>query len=238
MPARRPRRGGWPRRSAPARPARGGVSATSASANAVGIGVAEHRVVRALEPDRARPGCRTGRGRTPSRRSGSGSTTTWSGSSSSRRSEACRSRAWPCGVAGDVQVGAADVADQQRVAGEHQPRLVGAAAPVGHRVGVMGGRVARAWRSPSRACCRARPPRRPRARRARTRRQRRPEDTPSRRCARRARAGPRRGRPARASRTPRRSATRPRRPPRGSASTRSTCGSTTASIPWVVQPNR
>ena len=45
-------------------------------------------------------------------------------------------------VAGDVQVGPADVADQQRVAAEHQPRLVVAAAPVGDRVGVMGGRVA------------------------------------------------------------------------------------------------
>ena len=46
-------------------------------------------------------------------------------------------------VAGDVQVGPADVADQQRVAAEHEPRLLGAAAPVGDHVGVMGGRVPR-----------------------------------------------------------------------------------------------
>ena len=40
-----------------------------------------------------------------------------------------------------VQVGAAGVADQQRVAGEHQPRLVAARA-IGHHVGVMRERVA------------------------------------------------------------------------------------------------
>ena len=47
----------------------------------------------------------------------------------------------PARVAGDVQVGPADVADQQRVAAEHEPRLLAAAPPVGDRVGVMGGRV-------------------------------------------------------------------------------------------------
>ena len=36
-------------------------------------------------------------------------------------------------VARDVQVGPPDVADQERVAAEHEPRLVGAAAPVGDR---------------------------------------------------------------------------------------------------------
>ena len=41
-----------------------------------------------------------------------------------------------------VQVGAAGVADEQRVAGEHEPRLV-AAGVVGDQVGVMGERVAR-----------------------------------------------------------------------------------------------
>ena len=46
-------------------------------------------------------------------------------------------------VAGDVQVGPADVADQQRVAGEHQPRLLVAAPSVGDDVGVMRGRVPR-----------------------------------------------------------------------------------------------
>ncbi len=44
-------------------------------------------------------------------------------------------------IPGDVQVGASDVADQQRVAAEQQPRLLGAAAPVGNRVRMVGRRV-------------------------------------------------------------------------------------------------
>ena len=42
-----------------------------------------------------------------------------------------------------MQVGPADVADEQRVAGEHEPGLLVATAPVGDDVGVMGGRVPR-----------------------------------------------------------------------------------------------
>src|SRR5258708_31180667 len=41
-----------------------------------------------------------------------------------------------------MQVGAADVADQERVAAEDEPRLVGAATTIGDRVGVVGGRMA------------------------------------------------------------------------------------------------
>ena len=44
-------------------------------------------------------------------------------------------------VAGDVQVGTPDVADQKRVAAEDEPRLVVAAPPVGDRIGVVRGRV-------------------------------------------------------------------------------------------------
>ena len=46
-------------------------------------------------------------------------------------------------VAGDVQVGPADVADQQRVAAEDEPRLLRSAPPIGDRVGVMGGSMPR-----------------------------------------------------------------------------------------------
>ena len=87
---------------------------------------------------------------------------TWSGSSSSRASEPCSVRAWRLRVAVRVQVGATDVADQQRVAGEDEPRLLGA-APRRRRVGVVLGRVARRGDRASRSCSRARPGRRPRA---------------------------------------------------------------------------
>ena len=46
-------------------------------------------------------------------------------------------------VAGDVQVGPADVADQQRVAAEHKPRLLVPAPEVGDNVGVVRGRMSR-----------------------------------------------------------------------------------------------
>ena len=105
-----------------------------------------------------------------------------------------------------VQVGAAGVADQQRVAGQHEPRLV-AARVVGDEVGVMRERVAgrgdrlhlgvaelddlavgeRVMLELDAGALR--------------------QIRASRRCARRARAARRRGRPARACRTPRRSAT-------------------------------
>jgi hypothetical protein len=46
-------------------------------------------------------------------------------------------------VAGDVQVGSADVADQERVAAEDKPRLLCPTPPIGDRVCVMRGRVPR-----------------------------------------------------------------------------------------------
>src|SRR4051812_38824089 len=46
-------------------------------------------------------------------------------------------------VAGDVQVGSADVADQERDAAEDKPRLLRPTPKVGDRVDVMGGRVPR-----------------------------------------------------------------------------------------------
>jgi hypothetical protein len=46
-------------------------------------------------------------------------------------------------VAGDVQIRAANIADQQRVAAEDEPGLVVAPAPVGNRVGVVRRRMAR-----------------------------------------------------------------------------------------------
>jgi len=49
----------------------------------------------------------------------------------------------PVRVAGNVQVGSTDVADQERVAAEHEPGLLGAAASVGYGVGVVGRRVSR-----------------------------------------------------------------------------------------------
>ena len=42
-----------------------------------------------------------------------------------------------------MQVGAADIADQERVAAEQEPRLLGTAPPVGDRVGVVGGCMTR-----------------------------------------------------------------------------------------------
>ena len=42
-------------------------------------------------------------------------------------------------VPGDMQIGAADVTDQQRVAAEHQPRLLAATAPVGDRARQLSG---------------------------------------------------------------------------------------------------
>ena len=49
----------------------------------------------------------------------------------------------PARVAGDMQVGATDVTDQQRVAAEHKPRLLAAPPPIRERVGVMCGRMTR-----------------------------------------------------------------------------------------------
>lgn len=46
-------------------------------------------------------------------------------------------------VAGDVQVWPADVADQQRVAAEDEPRLLGPTPAIGDGVGVMGGSLTR-----------------------------------------------------------------------------------------------
>ena len=88
-----------------------------------------------------------------------------------------------------VEVGAPDVADEQRVAGEHEPRLV-AARVIGHHVGVMRERVAGGGErldlgvaehddlAVGQRVVLERRRRRPRAGRR------------SRRCARRARAGP------------------------------------------------
>jgi len=45
-------------------------------------------------------------------------------------------------VPGDMQIGPADVTDQQRVAAEDKPRLR-PSAPVGDRIGVMGGSMPR-----------------------------------------------------------------------------------------------
>ena len=136
MPACWSRLGGWPQRSAPARAALGGVSLTSASANSLGIREREHLVVSALEADRGdrvsgqspaahRPGIVAGKHdhvvgqleQPPQRRM-----------QLPRLAE---------GVAGHVQVGTADIADQQRVAGEHQPRLLRPAPQIRHRVGMV-----------------------------------------------------------------------------------------------------
>jgi hypothetical protein len=46
-------------------------------------------------------------------------------------------------IAGDVQVGSPDIADQQRVATEDDPRLLVAAPEVGHDVGVVRRRMSR-----------------------------------------------------------------------------------------------
>ena len=42
-----------------------------------------------------------------------------------------------------MQVRTADIADQQRVAAEHEPRLLAATPPIGDRVRMMRGRVPR-----------------------------------------------------------------------------------------------
>ena len=49
----------------------------------------------------------------------------------------------PARIPGDVEVGTADVADQQRIAAENEPRLLIPAPPVGDDVGVVSRRVAR-----------------------------------------------------------------------------------------------
>ena len=198
---------GWRRRSRPGAPAPAGCPRAAprrtpprSRSAARGCGGARSRW--------SRPGWPTGRGRRPSRSSARGRAARWSGSVSSRSVSERYSapRHLLDGVlAVGVQVRPAGVADEQRVAGQHEPRLVAARA-VGDEVGVMRERVPGRRDRLRARCCRARRPRRRRADGARSRRRRPRAGTRSRRCARRARAARRRGRPARASRTPRRSA--------------------------------
>jgi hypothetical protein len=49
----------------------------------------------------------------------------------------------PADVVGDMQVGSSDIPDEQRVAAEHEPRLLGIATPVGDCVRMVSGRVPR-----------------------------------------------------------------------------------------------
>ncbi len=182
------------------------MSATSASANASGSASVEQRVVGSLEPKRGKgiAGETAAADRAPI-------VAREQDDIIGQLEEPAQARVQQprlaVRVACDVQVGASDVADQQRVSAEHEPRLL-AAPPVGDRVGVMGGRMAGRRDRGSQTCSPARPPRRRRARRARTRRRRPPAGTRSRRSARPAPAAPRRGRPERGSRIPPRSAPR------------------------------
>ena len=98
----------------------------------------------------------------------------WSGSASSRSvSERYSVRAIVLDglLAVGVQVRAAGVADEQRVAGEHEPRLL-AARVVGDEVGVVRRARGPAWRSPASSVLPSARPRRRRAGDARTRRRR------------------------------------------------------------------
>ena len=63
-------------------------------------------------------------------------------------------------ITAGVQVRPADVADEQRVAGENEPWLLGRRGDGRRRRRRVSRRVARASRARARSCCRARPPRR------------------------------------------------------------------------------
>ena len=234
MPVRPPRAATiGPRQSAPGRAAAQACPWTSASAKLSASTYPEHLVVRALEPERRESGWTRDRARKPTPRSG------WAGQRHRRAARAVgeerlvQDARLAQRVAGDVQVGAPDVADQERVAGENDPRLVACrdADRTLHRR--CGPARDRASLSPARACCRARQAHhRRQARGARTRRRPRPGDTRDRRRAlHKLRAARKHGRPARVSQTRQRSGGRPRRQTPGNASTRSACGSTTASAP-------
>ena len=162
QPERRPRAhrcaasgaaSGWRRRSPPARPGAGGDVASSACANASASRRPSIASCGGARTRSTRTGWPTAHGRRPTRRSGSGSTHDAVGQlEQPRGSESYSVRAWPRPrLAGDVQVGPADVADQQRVAGEHQPRLA-RPARAGRRPGRRGAPArGRAWRSRARS---------------------------------------------------------------------------------------
>ena len=136
----------------------------------------------------------------------------------------------------DREVGAGDVADEQRVAGQDGPRL-GAAGGVDQRerrvLGPVAGRVQRAHD----ARCRARAPSRRRTARARSRARRAGGRGSSRRSRRRGDRGRRRGRRGCGSRGCARSARPCSAPGRGSRSI-SSFGSTTAATPACSSPTR
>ena len=110
-----------------------------------------------------------------------------------------------------VQVRPAGVADQQRVSGQHQPRLIGAAA-IADDVGVVRKRVAGGRDRLDHGVAELDDLAVAQRVMVEVARRRLRAGTPGRRCARPARPSPTRGRPARACRTPRRSA-RPDPPP-------------------------
>ena len=101
----------------------GGMSATSASANASGSASASSGLWRALEADRGErvAGETAAADRAPVVARIEDDIVGQLEQPAQARVQQPR---LPARVAGDVQVGAADVADQQRVAAEHEPRLL------------------------------------------------------------------------------------------------------------------
>ena len=139
--ARDGRRCGWRRRSPPAR--RRGRDVLEERGDELVLVEPQQRVVTPLEAD-ARGGVRRQPAAADGARVVRGVEQEWSGSVSSLSLQRAVERPRHVlgrAVAAGVQVGPARVADQQRVAGQHEPRLV-AAHVVGDQVRMVGGRVA------------------------------------------------------------------------------------------------